>query len=61
MPDGHIKDDGVLELSEEQLWVIQVSGRCGIICEVVLKNNETQERRQILEKQFAPSTSREKE
>lgn len=61
MPDGHVRSDVVLELFEEQLWVIQVFGRCGIICEAVLKNKETQERRQILEKQFPPSTSREKE
>lgn len=55
MPGGHIKGDVVLELFEEQLWVIQVSGRYGIIFEAVLKNKETQERRQILEKQFPPT------
>lgn len=58
--NGLIKGDMVLELFEEQLWVIHVSDRCGIICEEVLKNEETQEKRQILEKQFPPSTSREK-
>lgn len=44
MPDGHVKDDVVLELFEEQLWVIQVTGRCGIFCEAVLKNKETREK-----------------
>lgn len=60
MPDRHMKCDVILELFEEHLWVIQVSGRCGIICEAVLKKKETKERRRTPEIQFPPSTSREK-
>lgn len=37
MLDGHMKGDVILELFEDHLWVIQVSGRCGIICGAVLK------------------------